>query len=81
MMSPLKMIYIDCPLFSGKTEAVCMENRQYDLVTVNRDCSKLPDMSHFSAATVTRSQIRQSELAFRKIPSLIINEKGDLKQA
>ena len=38
-------------------------------------------MSHFSAAAVTRSQTRQSEMAFRKIPGMIINENKALKHA
>ena len=45
---------------------------------------KLPDMSHFSAAAVTRSQAKQSENACRKhkVPDQIINEdKEALKQA
>ena len=33
-----------------KTEALCMEDTLYDLVIGNIDGSKLPDMSHFSAA-------------------------------
>ena len=47
----------------GKTEALCMEDTLYDLVIGNIDGSKLPDMSHFSAAAVTRSQAKQSENA------------------
>ena len=79
---PLAMIDIDCPFFTGKTEAVCMKDTLHDLVIGNIDGSKLPDMSHFSAAAVTRSQTRQSEMAFRKIPGMIINENKDaLKHA
>ena len=50
----------------------------------NTDGSKLPDMSHFSAAAVTRSQTKQSEDAYRKlkVPDQIINEDREaLKQA
>ena len=67
-----------------KTEALCMEDTLYDLVIGNIDGSKLPDMSHFSAAAVTRSQAKQSENACRKlkVPDQIINEdKEALKQA
>ena len=56
----------------------------YDLVIGNIDGSKLPGMSHFSAAAVTRSQAKQSEKAHRKltVPDQIINEdKEALKQA
>ena len=33
-----------------------MDDTLYDLVIGNIDGSKLPDMSHFSAAAVTRTQ-------------------------
>ena len=79
---PLAMIDIDRPFFTGKTEAVCMKDTLHDLVIGNIDGSKLPDMSHISAAAVTRSQTRQSEMAFKKIPGMIINEnKEALKHA
>ena len=76
-----------CPLgylFTGKTEALCMKDTLYDLVIGNIDGSKLPAMSHFSAAAVTRSQAKQSEKAYRKlkVSDQIINEdKEALKQA
>ena len=75
---PLGVIDIDCPFFTGKTEALCMEDTLYDLVIGNIDGSKLPDMSHFSAAAVTRSRAKQSEKAYRKlkVPDQIINEGG-----
>ena len=81
---PLAVIDFDCPFFTGKTEALCMEDTLYDLVIGNIDGTKLPDMSHFSAAAVTRSQAKQSENACRKlkVPDQIINEdKEALKQA
>ena len=81
---PLAVIDVDCPFFIGKTEALCIEDTLYDLVIGNIDGSKLPDMSHFSAAAVTRSQAKPSESACRKIkvPDQIINEdKEALKQA
>ena len=80
----LAVIDVDCPFFTGKTEALCMEDTLYDLMTGNIDGSKLSDMSHFSAAAVTRSQAKQSEDAHRKLkdPDQIINEdKEALKQA
>ena len=59
-----------------------MKDTLHDLVIGNIDGSKLPDMSHFSAAAVTLSQTRQSEMAFRKIPGMIINgNKEALKHA
>ena len=81
---PLAVIDVDCPFFTGKTEPLCMEDTLYDHVIGNIDGSKLPDMSHFSAAAVTRSQAKQSENAYRKlkVPDQIINEdKEALKQA
>ena len=61
---PFAVIDVDCPFFTGKTEALCMEDTLYGLVMGNIDGSKLPDMSHFSAAAVTRSQAKQSENAY-----------------
>ena len=61
-----------------------MEDTLYNLVIRNIDGSKLPDMSHFSAAAVTRSQAKQSEKAYRKlkVPDQIIKgDKEALKQA
>ena len=81
---PLAVIDVDCPFFTGKTEALCMEDTLYDLVIGNIDGSKLPEMSHFSAAAVIRSQTKQRENAYRKlkIPDQIINEdKKVLKKA
>ena len=46
-MYPLAMVEIDCPFFTGKSEALCMDDTLYDLVIGNIDGSKLPDMSHF----------------------------------
>ena len=80
---PLAVIDIDCPFFTGKTEALCMGDTLFDLVIGNIDGSKLPDMSHFSAAAVTRSQAKQSEKACRKlkVPGQIISDdKEALKQ-
>ena len=68
---PLAVIDVDCPFFTGKTEALCMEDTLYDLVIGNIDGSKLPDMSHFSAAAVTRSQTKQSEKVIGNLRFLI----------
>ena len=81
---PLALIDIDCPFFSGQTEALCMENTLYDVVIGNIDGSKLPDMSHFCAAVETRSHAKQCEKKYRKlkVPDQIINEdKEALKKA
>ena len=77
------MVEIDCPFSTGKTEALCMDDTLYDLVIGNIDESKLPDMSHVSAAAVTRAQAKQ-EKAYRKlnVPDQIIsNDKEAFKQA
>ena len=81
---PLAVIDVDCPFFTDKTEALCMEDTLYDLVIGNIDRSKLPNVSHFSAAAVTRSRAKPRENAYRKleVPDQIINEdKEALKQA
>ena len=83
---PLAVIDIDCPFFTGKTEALCMDDTLYELFIGNVDGSKLPDMSHFSVAAVTRYQAKQNEneKAYRKlkVPDQIIHEdKKALKQA
>ena len=80
----LAVIDVDCPFVTRKTEALCIEDTLYDLVIGNIDGSKLPDMIHFSAAAVTKSQAKQSENAYRKlkVPDQIIKEdKEALKQA
>ena len=41
---PLAVIDVDCPFFTGKTEALCMEDTLNDLVIGNIDGSKLPDI-------------------------------------
>ena len=79
----LAMVEIDCPFFTGKTEALCMDDTLYDLVIGTFDGSKLPDMSHFSAAAVTRAQANQ-EKAYMKlnVPEQIISkDKEAFKQA
>ena len=55
-----------------------------ELVIGNIDGSRLPDMSHFSVAAVTRSQAKQSEKAHRKLmvpDQIIIEDKEALMQA
>ena len=75
---PLAMIDIDCPFFTGQTEAICMDDTLYDLVIGNIDGSKLPDMSHFCAAVETRSQAKE-EKKYRKlkVPDQIIYESKE----
>ena len=72
----LALIDIDCPFFTGQNEALCMEDMLYDLVIGNIDGSKLPDMSHFCAAVVTRSEAKQNERKYwkLKVPYQKIND-------
>ena len=72
---PVVRISVECPFFNGITEALCMEDTLYDLVIGNIDRSKLPDMSHFAASVVTRSQAKQDERVYKKlkVPDQIIS--------
>ena len=72
---PVARISVECPFFNGTTEALCMEDTLYDLVKGNIDGSKLPDMSHFAASVVTRSQAKKDERTYKKlkVPDQIIN--------
>ena len=72
---PLAMVEIDCPFFTGKTEALCMDDTLYDLVIGNIDGSKLPDMSHFPSAAVTRAQANQEKAYWKLyVPEQIISK-------
>ena len=64
---PVARISVECPFFNGTTEALCMEDTLYDLVIGNIDGSKLPDMSHFAASVVTRSQAKKDERTYKKL--------------
>ena len=68
-------ISVECPLFNGITEALCMEDTLYDLVIGNIDGSKLRDMSHFAASVVTRSQAKKDKRVYKqlKVPDQIIS--------
>ena len=69
---PLAMVEKDCrPFFTGKTEALCMDDILYDPVIGHIDGSKLPDMYHFSAAAVTRAQANQ-EKAYNRLKGLFL---------
>ena len=72
---PVARISVECQFFSGTTEALCMEDTLYDLVIGNINGSKLPDMSHFAASLVTRSQAKKDERTYKKlkVPDQIIN--------
>ena len=68
---PVARISVECPFFNGITEALCMEDTLYDLVIGNIDGSKLPDMSHFAASIVTRSQAKKTSGYIRNLKSQI----------
>ena len=57
---PVAGISVECPFFNVITEDLCMEDTLYDLVIGSIDGSKLPDMSHFVASVVTRSQEKKN---------------------
>ena len=48
-----------------------MEDTLYDLVIGNIDGSKLPDMSHFAASVVTRSQAKKDNVHIKNLKSQI----------
>ena len=68
---PVARISVECPFFNGTTEALCMEDTLYDLVIGNIDGSKLPDMSHFAASVVTRSQAKKTSVHIKNLKSQI----------
>ena len=72
---PVARISVECPFFNGITEALCMQDTLYDLDIGNIDGSKLPDMSHFAASVVTRSQAKKDERVYKKlkVPDQIIS--------
>ena len=64
---PVARISVECPFFNGISKALCMEDTLYDLVIGNIDGLKLPDMSHFAASVVTRSQAKKDERVYKKL--------------
>ena len=66
---PVARISVECPFFNGITEALCIEDTLYDLVIGNIDGSKLPDISHFAASEVTRSQAKRMSVYIRNLKS------------
>ena len=64
---PVARISLECPFFNGITEALCMEDTLYDILIGNMDGSKLPDMSHFLASIVTRSQEKKMSVYIRNL--------------
>ena len=72
---PVAPISVECPFFNGITETLCMEDTLYDLVIGIIDGSKLPDMSHFAASVVTRSQEKKDKRVYKKlkVPDQIIS--------
>ena len=68
---PLAVIDVDCPFFTGKTEALCMEDTLYDLVIGNIDGSKLPDMSHFLQRQLLDLRLSKAKMPIGNLKFLI----------
>ena len=60
-----------------------MEDTLYDVGIGNIDGSKLPDMSHFVASVVTRSQTGKDERVYKKlkVPNQIISSDRKVIEA
>ena len=72
---PVARISVESPFLNGITEALCIEDTLYDIVIGNIDELKLPDISHFAASVVTRSQAGTDECVYKKlkVPDQIIS--------
>ena len=57
---PVAHINIDCPFFSGTTDALCIDDPAHDLVIGNIEGSKFPDMTHFSSGVVNKERSKKS---------------------
>ena len=64
---------IDCPFFTEKTEALCMDDTLYDLVIRNIDGSKLPDISHIWAHSELLGQFRESDLGCNTLDFMMMS--------
>ena len=57
---PVARINIDCPFFSGSTDALCIDDPAHDLVIGNIEGSKFPDITHFSSGVVSQKRSKKS---------------------
>ena len=64
---PVARININCPFFSGTTDALCIDDPAHDLVIGNIEGSKFPDMTHFSSGVVKNKQSRNDRRKDRKV--------------
>ena len=64
---PMARINIDCPVFRGSTDALCIDDPAHDLVIGNIEGSKFPDMTHFSSGVVKNKQSRKDRRKNRKV--------------
>ena len=64
---PTAVIEVNCPFFTGKTTALCMDNPIHDLIIGNVNGSKLPDMTHFAASVMTRAQSKKQDVKVQKM--------------
>ena len=64
---PVARININCPFFSGTTDALCIDDPAHDLVIGNIEGSKFPDMTHFSSGVVKNKQSWKNRRKYRKV--------------
>ena len=57
---PVARININCPFFSGTTDALCIDDPAHDLVIGNIEGSKFPEMTHFSSGVVNKERSKKS---------------------
>ena len=57
---PVAHININCPFFSGTTDALCIDDPTHDLVIGNIEGSKFPNMTHFSSGVVNKERSKKS---------------------
>ena len=87
---PMARIDIDCPFFSGTTDALCIDDPAHDLVIGNIEGSKFPDMTHFSSGVVKNKQSRKDRRKNRKVKvadkfirqnrqELVLKQASDIK--
>ena len=87
---PVARINIDCPLFRGITDALCIDDPAHDLVIGNIEVYKFPDMTHFSSGVVKNKQSRKDRRKNRKVKvadkfirqnrqELVLKQESDVK--
>ena len=64
---PVARINIDCPIFRGSMDALCIDDPAQYLVIGNIEGSKFPDMTDFSSGVVKNKQARKDRRKNRKV--------------